>query len=145
MLLTPSAQRHEGDATAREFRVRNGIDIGDASGNKDGGGLWSFAREGHGDVDEGGERIRVLGLEAEAAAGHIDAGDDWRRAERRSRRVFQKRAPRALAETLLALHWAAVAGQAQPRKLRRVLFLARWLPAVVSGGTWELLKQISRR
>ncbi len=76
MLLTPSAQRHEGDATAKQFRVRNGIDVGDASGNKDGGGLRSSPREGHGDVDEGGEWIGVFGLEAEAAAGHIDAGDD---------------------------------------------------------------------
>ncbi len=75
MLLTPSAQRHEGDATAKQFRVRNGIDVGDASGNKDGGGLRSFPREGHGDVDEGGEWIGVFGLEAEAAAGHIDAGE----------------------------------------------------------------------
>lgn len=34
-----SAKRHEGDAAAKQIGVRNGIDVGDAAGEEDGGGL----------------------------------------------------------------------------------------------------------
>lgn len=44
--------------------------------NKDGGSVGTFTGKRNGDTDNCGRKIRALGFEAEAAARHVETGDD---------------------------------------------------------------------
>ncbi len=48
----------------------------DFGGDEDGGSLGKFAGKGDGDAHGCGDEIGAFGLEAEAAAGHVDARDN---------------------------------------------------------------------
>lgn len=66
-------------SNAEELRIRKLPGINDSSRNEDDRSFRRIPGKGNCNTEDGRKRIRVFAFEAEAASGHVDAGNETER------------------------------------------------------------------